>query len=658
MPEYIYLLEHRLSSAQKHALTQVREAAREAGMTVFLTGGAVRDLTTGSSVRNFDFAILGNALDLEAALTARGGELWGKHEPTRTLTFWFPGSVRVDVASARSEEYPKPGKPVYHWSTIVEDLKRRDFTANAMALSLNEGSYGLLLDPLNGVADIEARLLRVATNYGFIEDPSRLIRATRLAHRLGWQMDERTATRYENAKEAGAIKALSPYLRGYEIEKVASEEDALGTLKVLEAQGWTEHLLPGWTSAKADVAGLENLRRNWIQLLMQGVTADLTAAHLELLTAKLNPAEIDALKKAMVHPGLLRQWETLDESAKEFGKLLAGKSAASPSATWKLLTTHASEPILWLAHSRKAGGAGSGTIETKFKNFFTVWPEFRKKVPAALMLEMRITPELPGYADMLEQLFYQLIDGNLETDEQMRAFLEPYSPPAPPPPTLVRRSRAKKSESKTKRRTVAPDDDDDDDDADTDSDDDSDDAVDTDDVEDDEDEVEDDVLKVALKDLRAEEAVEVDADDDVAEDADDADDAEDADDDDDKASARPAAGPARTAAGRGSKSDAAAHPEAEAKPGKQPLEGKAVKAASKKSSAAAAKSTKPAATPAEPSAEGLHKQSEKVAAEAAGQTPAKAAAPAKKAAAAAPKKAEAKPHKAESDAPAKPPKKH
>jgi tRNA nucleotidyltransferase/poly(A) polymerase len=499
MPEYIYLLEHRLTTAQKHALTEVRDAAREAGMTVFLTGGAVRDLTTGSSVRNFDFSVQGNALLLEAALVARGAEVWGTHEPTRTLTLWFPGSVRVDLASTRSEEYPKPGKPVYHWSTIVEDLRRRDFTANAMALSLNEGSYGLLLDPLNGVADIEARLLRLASNYGFIEDPSRLIRATRLHKRLGWQFEERTATRYANAKEAESIKALSPYLRGYELEKIASEEDALDVVKALEAEGWMQHLLPAWTSAKADVAGLESLRRNWIQLLMQGVAADLTVAHLELLTSGMEPADIAALKKVMVHPGLVRQWEALDESAKEFGKLLTGKAAAQPSAAWKLLTTHPAEPILWLAHTRKTG-SGSGSIDAKFKNFFTVWPEFKKKVPAALMLEMRITPELPGYAELLEQLFYQLIDGNLETEEQMRAFLEPYSPPAPPPPPTIRRSRAKKSESKTKRRISAPEEEDDE--GRDDDDDEDEDAVDADSDADDEEEiVEDDALSTVLDKL-------------------------------------------------------------------------------------------------------------------------------------------------------------
>ena len=227
MPDYIYLLKHRLSRHQQNALDAVREAARQAGMTVFLVGGAVRDLTSGSPVLDLDVAVQGNALKLKKPLEKAGGTLWGEHEPSRTLFFRFPVGVTVEISSTRREEYPKPGQVVYHWDTILDDLRRRDFTANAMALSLNEHSYGLLMDPLNGVADIEARQLRLVSNYGFIEEPSRLLRATRLVARLGWQLDERTKTRFDNAKEENTIAALSAYHRGYELEEIGHEEDGL-----------------------------------------------------------------------------------------------------------------------------------------------------------------------------------------------------------------------------------------------------------------------------------------------------------------------------------------------------------------------------------------------------------------------------------------------
>jgi len=443
MPDYIYLLENRLSASQQHALRQVRDAARDSGMTVFLAGGAVRDLTSGFPVRDLDFSVQGNALKLKKSLEKAGGTLWGEHEPSRTLFFWFPGSVRVEVSSARREEFPRPGKPVYHWAPILEDLRRRDFTANAMAISLNEGSWGLLLDPLNGFADIEARHLRLASNYGFIEDPARLIRAVRLAARTGWEMEERTKTRYQNAKDENVIAQLSDYGRGYELEEIAHEEDPLKALRALEAEGWMKDLDPAWTSAKADLKGLDELNQTLIRLLMLGVNPDPSAAHIELLTAKMAPKDLSSLKHLFPRQGFVKQWGDLEHSAKEFAKELIGKSASTPSATWKLMVGHQPEAVLWLAFSSK-----NPQVREKFNNFFNVWPEARQKIPTTLMADMRITPDLPEYGKIAEELFFQFMDGKLQTEEEIRAFLEPYSPPAPPPPVVIRRPRGRRAEPK------------------------------------------------------------------------------------------------------------------------------------------------------------------------------------------------------------------
>jgi tRNA nucleotidyltransferase/poly(A) polymerase len=441
MADYAYLLENRLSAGQRGALEKVRDIALDHGMTVFLAGGAVRDLATGFPVRDLDFTVQGNAHKLKKSFEKAGFEVWGEYEPTRTLFLWFKGA-RVEVSSARREDFPKPGKPVYHWATILEDLRRRDFTANAMAVSLNEGSYGLLLDPLNGIADLEARTLRLVSPYGFIEDPSRLLRAVRLQARTGWELDERTKTRYENAKEEGSIGAISSYLKGYELEEIAHEEDALKALKALESEGWMKQIFPAWTSAKADTRGLEALHETLLGLLMQGIQPDLAAAQMELLTAKLAPKEVSALKRLFPQPGFVKHWEKLDHAAKEFQKELLDKKNAAPSATWKLLTGHAPEPVLWLAYTTK-----SAPVQAKFKNFQTVWPEARQKIPTLLMQEMRITPELPGYDALVEEIFFALMDNKLQTEEEMRAFLEPHSPPAPPPPVSIRRTRAKKAKA-------------------------------------------------------------------------------------------------------------------------------------------------------------------------------------------------------------------
>lgn len=412
-------------------------------MTVFLTGGAVRDLTSGFPVRDLDFSVQGNALKLRKSLEKAGGTFWGDHEPSRTLFFWFPGSVRVEISTSRREEYPKPGKPVYHWAPILEDLRRRDFTANAMAISLNEGSWGLLLDPLNGFADIETRHLRLASNYGFIEDPSRMIRAIRFAARTGWEMEERTKVRYQNAKDEGLMEQISAYARGYELEEIAHEEDPLKALRALETEGWMKILCPAWASAKADVKGLDELNKIFIRLLMLGVTPDPSAAHIELLTAKMQPKDVAGLKRLFPRHGFVEQWNNLEQSAKDFAKELLGKNAATPSATWKLIVSYQPEAVLWLAFSSK-----NAQVREKFNNFFNVWPEARQKIPVALMAEMRITPELPEYGNIAEALFFQFMDDKLTTEEEIRAFLEPHSPPAPPPPVVIRRPRGRRAEPK------------------------------------------------------------------------------------------------------------------------------------------------------------------------------------------------------------------
>jgi tRNA nucleotidyltransferase/poly(A) polymerase len=447
MPDYIYLLENRLSADQRNALKQLREAAREAGNILFLTGDAVRDLTSGHGVRDLEVSIHGNALKLKKIIEKLGGKVWGQDDESRSLYLCFPGTVRLDVVSTHRVEYPTPGKAVYHPASIHEDLRRRDFTVNAMAISLNEGSFGLLMDPLNGAADIEFRTLRLVSNYGFLEQPSLLIRATRYMARLGWELDPKTHTRYENAKAEGVIEHLSPQARSQELEQIAHEEEGLKVLRALENEGWMKYLFPAWTSAKADEESLKALHDLAVELLLQGVHPDMSAAQMQLLTAKLGGKDLAALKKLMLRPGFVEEWNSLDSLAAGFAKVLLAKGNSTPSAAYKLFTTYDPEAVLWLGFTSK-----DATVKERFEQFLKVWPEARQRIPHAIMQEMRITPELPAYADVVHALFLELIDGRLTTPEEIRAFLEPHSPPAPPPQVTIKRPRAKRGEAKVKEQ--------------------------------------------------------------------------------------------------------------------------------------------------------------------------------------------------------------
>jgi len=445
MADNVYLLETRLSMPQQAALSAVREVARQHSVTVFLVGGAVRDLISGSPVRDLDVAVQGNALDLRVDLEAAGGSFSGENPELQALYLRFPSGVRVEVGSTLSATYPKPGQPVYQPTSILEDLRRRDFTANAMALSLNDGSYGLLMDPLNGVADIENRELRLVSNYGFIEDPVRMIRGARLMARLGWQMDERTRTRYETGKEEQYIGAMRPISRDYELEELFHEEDPLRVMRRLEEEGWLAQLSPALAVAKANVAELGRLREVQMQFQTRGVVADGASANFALVTAKLTPREVEEIKKSFPRAGFVEEIGALESSAKDLASKLLSKDFAAPSAAFQYLMNAPATTVVYAAYSSR-----SAALQNRLKSFLTEWPTAQTKVPYVLLQEMRILPELPEYSSIVEKVTYALMDGKLETAEEMRAFLEPFSPPAPPPPISLRRPRTPRKEAKTK----------------------------------------------------------------------------------------------------------------------------------------------------------------------------------------------------------------
>jgi hypothetical protein len=168
---------------------------------------------------------------------------------------------------------------------------------------------------------------------------------------------------------------------------------------------------------------------------------------MHLLTAKLPSKDLSALKKAMLRPGFVEEWNHLDSQANGFAKALLPKQNAKASASYKLFMSYDPEAILWLGFISK-----DKAVQERFNLFLKVWPEARQRIPYLLMQEMRITPELPGYAGLVLNIFLELIDGHLTTPEEMRAYLEPHSPPAPPPQVTIKRSRAKRAEAKIKEQ--------------------------------------------------------------------------------------------------------------------------------------------------------------------------------------------------------------
>ena len=441
MADYIYMMGSRLTPDQQRAVSAVEEIARTHEMNLYLSGGTIRDIISGFPIRDLDLTVQGNALKFQKDLEKAGAVVQNVDEALHSLLVLFPGNIRAEVSATRSEVYPKPSKPEITFGTINEDLRRRDFTVNAMALSLHPASRGLLLDPFNGIADIEAKLIRILHNYSFFEEPSRLIRAARFAARFHWTVEERTQARYDAAKENNYIESISNRAIGNEIEQIAHEDDPIAVMKALEKEGWLKVLYPTWSPAKVDTANLNQLMKTRQQLADLNISADPGAPVMYFLTSKLPEKDITAIQRLIPNKGFVEQWKNVEDDAKELAKRLTGKEAATPSQTWQLLMTSRPEMIMFLDVTTRHSG-----VESKIKNFLTKWPQYRQKMPLQIMQEMRITPDLPDYAKLTEQIFLMMLDGKLRSESEIRKFLQPFSPPepvAPPPPP--RRGRAKKA---------------------------------------------------------------------------------------------------------------------------------------------------------------------------------------------------------------------
>jgi tRNA nucleotidyltransferase (CCA-adding enzyme) len=439
MADYIYSMETRLTPDQQRGVNLVQEIAQHAGLNLYLTGGTIRDLVTGFPIRDVDLSIQGNPLKLQRELEKAGISVQGLDEELRTLHLLMPGNVRAELNMTRAESHDNPAKPpVVTPATINEDLRRRDFTVNAMALSLNRGSRGLLLDPFNGIADIEAKVLRVLHNYAFLEEPVRLIRATRLSARFHWPLEDRTQARYDTAKENDYIENIGKRAVGYELEQLAHEDDPLHIMRALDKEGWLKVLHPHWSMAKIDSSELGQAVKTRQMMNDLGYSIETGPIMMYFLTRRMNDKDISEIQRMIPRRDFVEKWKHLEHGAHDLSKKLTSREAGTPSGAWKILTKASPEDILFLTLTVR-----QKAVDQKLKNFFGKWRQTKEKLPFPEMAELRITAQLPEYQKILDEAFLLLLDGKLRSHTEIMNFLKPYEPPPPPPPPPAKRGRGK-----------------------------------------------------------------------------------------------------------------------------------------------------------------------------------------------------------------------
>ncbi|HSS80685.1 MAG TPA: hypothetical protein VLK24_05765 [Gaiellaceae bacterium] len=190
-------------------LDAVSAVGRASG--IYLVGGTVRDILLGEPGFDVDLAVEGDGQEFAQALAQKLAGSVRPHDAFGTAVVEYGEGDHVDVVTARSERYESPAAlPSVEPSTIQDDLFRRDFTINAMAVGLTGDAAGQLVDPYEGRRDLEARTIRVLHDGSFIDDPTRLFRAIRYASRYGFELDEHTAGLAREAAGSGLVGRLSP----------------------------------------------------------------------------------------------------------------------------------------------------------------------------------------------------------------------------------------------------------------------------------------------------------------------------------------------------------------------------------------------------------------------------------------------------------------
>jgi tRNA nucleotidyltransferase (CCA-adding enzyme) len=193
---------------------------------VYLVGGTVRDILLGERGFDVDIAVEGDAIALAQALADALGGRVRAHDKFGTAVVLYGDEERVDVVTARTEFYDAPAAlPTVEHASIREDLFRRDFTINAMAVSLKGADLGRLVDPFGGRRDLDAKTIRVLHNLSFIDDPTRIFRAIRYENRYGFRMDDHTVRLARGTIEMGLVGDLSSARLRDELEALLSEGD-------------------------------------------------------------------------------------------------------------------------------------------------------------------------------------------------------------------------------------------------------------------------------------------------------------------------------------------------------------------------------------------------------------------------------------------------
>ncbi|MEW6404569.1 MAG: hypothetical protein AB1649_22460 [Chloroflexota bacterium] len=379
------------------------------GTPCYLVGGLVRDLMLGRAVNDFDVVVEGNAIKLGKALVRELGGKLTTHSAFATATWYLPaptdGLSLLDLISARSETYAYPGAlPSVKLSTIENDLRRRDFTINAMALRLDREHAGEVLDPLDGRNDLKRGLVRVLHDRSFIDDPTRMLRAVRYEKRYDFQIESKTLSLF-NADAHAVMSQLSGERLRHEFDLMFREDNfismlarsaELGLLKAIHPSlSWSEEIEERFSRLQEAFVSENILWGTWLM--------DLPEADIRSLGKRLH-FTADVLKVALAASAIAREITSISDM--------------KPSQCVEQLDKMPDEAVSAVAMS-----TAYGKPRVMLESYMSRWKDMKPTITGD-DLKARGIPPGPKYKEVLARLRAAWVDGEVKSVAEEAKLLE------------------------------------------------------------------------------------------------------------------------------------------------------------------------------------------------------------------------------------------
>ncbi len=392
-----------IPSEIKEILKKIGDEAASRKMRAYLVGGVVRDIILGREIKDLDILVEGKAIELAKKMEQDlGGELI-THQRFGTATLHLSDGLEIDFTSARREFYTRTGVlPTVEPGSLREDLFRRDFTINALAISLHPKEFGLLIDFFGGWDDLQNKRIRVLHSLSFWEDPTRILRAVRLEAKLGFKMDDWTEKLARDAIRAQAFAPLSGERLREEL-KLLLEENPSPCLLRLEEMGFLSVIHP---TAKLDKKMLRKLDREKIE----GLDIEKWLLYLYPILGEM---EEESLIKVSYRLRLTaNQREKILSLAKVESALEELSQPRIPrSRIYEILKDFPQETILWIR------ARGERRIRERVNLFLNNLRYINLEVNGEELKRLGVA-EGPGLGRLMRELFYAKLNGKIKTKEE------------------------------------------------------------------------------------------------------------------------------------------------------------------------------------------------------------------------------------------------